>query len=125
MSHSTLPLQVTSTKADYYCQGCVHHQKHLYKFKKQVSLNIPSPSSSSEVMASSSTSSLSKVKNNKLSHLRSIHNKWFDNTINAVVSHRHGIIYQTNTNTWTVTLSTVHLANIYFAKNILIWSSFL
>ncbi|GES91863.1 hypothetical protein GLOIN_2v1828645 [Rhizophagus clarus] len=92
MSYSTPPLQITNKNGNYYRQGCVHHQKHIFKFKKSSS---PSALSSSDTMASSFTLPPLPESKDKLSHLKAIHKKWFNNTITTVTSHRRGIEYQT------------------------------
>ncbi|GBB93898.1 hypothetical protein RclHR1_02250008 [Rhizophagus clarus] len=92
MSHSTPPSQITNNNGDYYRQGCIHHQKYLFKFKKLAS---PSTSSSSNTMASFSTLPPVPKTKDPLSHLKAIHKKWFNNTITTVISYRRGIQYQT------------------------------
>ncbi|GBC08486.1 hypothetical protein RclHR1_08150007 [Rhizophagus clarus] len=92
MSHLIPSSQITNKIGNYYCQGCIYHQKHIFKFHKSSSL---SASLSSDMMASSFTLSLLPESNDKLSHLKAIYKKWFNNTITTVTSHRRGIEYQT------------------------------
>ncbi|GES91910.1 hypothetical protein RCL_jg25758.t1 [Rhizophagus clarus] len=92
MSHTTPPSQITNKKGDYYRRGCVHHQKHIFKFKKSLPSSASSPVGT---MASSSRSPPFPESQDKLSHLKAIHKKWFNNTITTVTSHRRGIQYQT------------------------------
>ncbi|GBB86205.1 hypothetical protein RclHR1_12640005 [Rhizophagus clarus] len=92
MSHSTPPSQITIKNEDYYRRGCICHQKHIFKFKKSSSLSV---SSSSNLMASFSTPPSIPESIDKLSHLKAIHKKWFNNTITTVTSHRCSIEYQT------------------------------